>query len=549
MADQIQVRRDTAANWTLANPILAQGEPGYETDTDKIKYGDGTTVWASLSYFGGAGNDPTAIHSDGSNEILAITEKTALIATDLLLIEDSENLNIKKRVQISNLPSGAHGHPISEVTDLQTNLDGKASSSHGHPISEVTDLQTNLDAKASSSHGHPISEVTDLQTNLDAKASTSHDNTQHSTNYATDTHVHSNSIHKDQAGEISGITEKDTPVGTDMLLIEDSENSDNKKKLFISNLPGGADPNAIHSNGSEEILAITEKTTVVLTDLLLIEDSENGNIKKKVQISNLPSGAHGHPISEVTDLQTNLDGKASSSHGHPISEVTDLQTNLDAKASSSHATSHNSGGGDELNHDNLVGFEDGEHLVINDAGTSATELWSAEKINTGLLSTANKTDLTDTGESTLHYHATDRNRANHSGNRALATPASNLSADGIIRSFTSGEALLFGKAVFVSTDGKVYYCDVELETKFPCIGITVAAVSADSLVDVLLLGTLRDDSFGLGSVIGKPLYPADGVGTLSATAPSTVGEQIQRVAIALSATEIYVNPSLDVMEK
>lgn len=51
MADMIQLRRDTAANWTSANPTLAQGEPGVETDTGKIKVGDGSTAWASLSYY------------------------------------------------------------------------------------------------------------------------------------------------------------------------------------------------------------------------------------------------------------------------------------------------------------------------------------------------------------------------------------------------------------------------------------------------------------------------------------------------------------------
>lgn len=47
-----ELRRDTAANWTSANPTLAAGEPGYETDTTKIKYGDGSTAWTSLGYFG-----------------------------------------------------------------------------------------------------------------------------------------------------------------------------------------------------------------------------------------------------------------------------------------------------------------------------------------------------------------------------------------------------------------------------------------------------------------------------------------------------------------
>jgi hypothetical protein len=50
MASIIQIRRDTAANWTSANPILAQGELGIETDTFKIKAGNGSTAWASLSY-------------------------------------------------------------------------------------------------------------------------------------------------------------------------------------------------------------------------------------------------------------------------------------------------------------------------------------------------------------------------------------------------------------------------------------------------------------------------------------------------------------------
>jgi len=56
MATQIKLRRDTAANWTSTNPILALGEPGLEIDTRKIKYGDGTTAWTSLAYSAGDAN-------------------------------------------------------------------------------------------------------------------------------------------------------------------------------------------------------------------------------------------------------------------------------------------------------------------------------------------------------------------------------------------------------------------------------------------------------------------------------------------------------------
>ena len=51
MSTRIQLRRDTAANWTSTNPILGQGEVGFEIDTYKLKIGDGTTVWNSLAYF------------------------------------------------------------------------------------------------------------------------------------------------------------------------------------------------------------------------------------------------------------------------------------------------------------------------------------------------------------------------------------------------------------------------------------------------------------------------------------------------------------------
>jgi len=49
---QIQVRRGTASQWTSANPTLASGEFGFETDTDKVKIGDGSTAWNSLGYLG-----------------------------------------------------------------------------------------------------------------------------------------------------------------------------------------------------------------------------------------------------------------------------------------------------------------------------------------------------------------------------------------------------------------------------------------------------------------------------------------------------------------
>ena len=55
---KILFRRDPAASWTSENPVLSAGEVGLETDTGKIKIGNGSSVWTALSYF--VGNLPGA---------------------------------------------------------------------------------------------------------------------------------------------------------------------------------------------------------------------------------------------------------------------------------------------------------------------------------------------------------------------------------------------------------------------------------------------------------------------------------------------------------
>ena len=46
----LQVRNDSAADWTTRNPVLAEGEYGVEIDTFLIKIGDGVRTWVNLPY-------------------------------------------------------------------------------------------------------------------------------------------------------------------------------------------------------------------------------------------------------------------------------------------------------------------------------------------------------------------------------------------------------------------------------------------------------------------------------------------------------------------
>jgi hypothetical protein len=76
MPQTIQTRRGTAALWTSTNPILAAGECGLETDTDKFKYGDGVTEWADLEYASGTTAGALALLVDSSPAVKTVTTGT-----------------------------------------------------------------------------------------------------------------------------------------------------------------------------------------------------------------------------------------------------------------------------------------------------------------------------------------------------------------------------------------------------------------------------------------------------------------------------------------
>ena len=59
---QFQLRRGTAQEWYDANPVLAQGEIGLDTDNNQFKMGDGNTHWRDLPYGGLMGpTGPTGV--------------------------------------------------------------------------------------------------------------------------------------------------------------------------------------------------------------------------------------------------------------------------------------------------------------------------------------------------------------------------------------------------------------------------------------------------------------------------------------------------------
>jgi hypothetical protein len=82
---QIQVRRGTASQWTSTNPTLAAGEFGFETDTNKIKCGTGSTAWTSLPYLNNDGDitgvtASTGLSGGGTSGTVTVSIDTSVTA-------------------------------------------------------------------------------------------------------------------------------------------------------------------------------------------------------------------------------------------------------------------------------------------------------------------------------------------------------------------------------------------------------------------------------------------------------------------------------------
>lgn len=124
VADLIQIRRDTASNWTSANPTLAQGELGIETDTSKIKVGDGSTAWNSKTYLVDVGSYITASSTD------TLTNKTLTspkVNENVVVSATATELNILDGVTATT----AEINYIDGVTsNIQTQLNAKAATSN-----------------------------------------------------------------------------------------------------------------------------------------------------------------------------------------------------------------------------------------------------------------------------------------------------------------------------------------------------------------------------------------------------------------------------------
>lgn len=121
MAVKVQFRRGTAAEWSAANPVLAQGEAGYEHDTGKFKIGNGTLAWSSLSYSSGV-QGPTGPQGITGPTGPVSTQPSTVTGPTGATGPQGTSINIRGTVAaVVNLP--ASGNAINDAYIVTANED------------------------------------------------------------------------------------------------------------------------------------------------------------------------------------------------------------------------------------------------------------------------------------------------------------------------------------------------------------------------------------------------------------------------------------------
>ncbi len=252
LANNVSVFR-TSQFHALRNAII---------ELEKLIGSDSLEVGSIREQLSNISSESTAIHTDIAGEIYGITLKNTPVSNDILVIEDSESspINQKKRITIGSLPGGQGGTDINAV--------------HVNTASEISGIAPKVSPIAA--------DMLLIEDSADINSK------KMITIGSLPWGVDSTAMHPTTSGEIYAFTIKNTPLTTDLIMIEDIEDTYKKKKITIGSLPETIDSTAIHKSTGSEISIISEKLSPISDDVLLIEDSADINNKKSIKIGNLP---------------------------------------------------------------------------------------------------------------------------------------------------------------------------------------------------------------------------------------------------------------------
>lgn len=111
----------------------------------------------------------------------------------------------------------------------------------------------------------------------------------------------------------------------------------------------------------------------------------------------------------------------------------------------------------------------------------------------------------------------------------------------VIEGINHGETVGAIKCVFLAADGKVDIADADAAGEFPAFGLTVNGGDDTDAAIILVKGVVRDEDWTGLTVGGNIFLGDDGTGQITQTAPSTSGDCVQKIGVAISDSEIFFN--------
>ena len=349
MATRMQQRRGTAAQWTSANPILAAGEIGFETDTGKFKMGNGSSAWSALSYFADSSDfDTTAIESTidskvatAVNNLVAGAPAALNTLNELALAIDSD----------SSFASTITSSLASKASLTQVNSH-EAQTTTVHGIANTADLATMSYAEsyADGAIGTAIGTHNSDQTNVHGIADTADLATKAYADTAVSTAV-STAIASESATRASAIT---TAVSNHGSVTENVHGITNTADLATQTYADNSSSSAVSTHNSDQTNVHGIADTANLVTLAGVQTltnktitSPSGLVKGDVGLGNVDNTSDADkPVS--TAAQTALDLKAplasptfTGTVTTPLSTAGYVKTNASGVLSSSAAVAQN----------------------------------------------------------------------------------------------------------------------------------------------------------------------------------------------------------------
>jgi hypothetical protein len=155
----MQQRRGTAEQWTTADPVLAPGEIGFETDTGQFKVGDGVNIWSELSYFVNENNIDATLEDYVPLSLLGMEDGVATL---------DETGNVPES-QLGNVPGVDLSGKQDTITGAATTITSDNLTASRAVVSDSSG-KVGISAVTSTELGHVSGVTSAIQSQLNGKS-------------------------------------------------------------------------------------------------------------------------------------------------------------------------------------------------------------------------------------------------------------------------------------------------------------------------------------------------------------------------------------------